>query len=98
MRPRSVDGKFLSAAATSAADDIESDDDSEDPQSADDAEDGSVGTGLAVAAGITALVALGWWLWNKHKTKWADDVAPKQLPAHVGEEEVDSGFNMLGLD
>jgi len=88
-RPRSADGKFLSAAATLA-------EQTEDDGEIDASETSDTTTKVVLATlGIAALGAFGWWLWRNHLAAKVTST-DRQLPAHVGED--DSGFALLGVD
>jgi hypothetical protein len=99
-RPRSSDGKFLSAAAISAAETAdESNVETEEPDELDSTETASGGTALLVTLGVAAIGALGYWLWRRHsaaKEQAALDghAAP---PTHTT-SAVGSGFDLLGID
>jgi len=95
-RPRSSDGKFLSAAAISAA---ESADGAEEPEDTDTADDSS-GTAVLVTIGVAAIGALGYWLWRRHcavKEQALLEGHGASAPPERAPETVASGFDLLGL-
>jgi hypothetical protein len=96
VRPRSADGKFLSAGAPI----VDGETDLIDEE--DDSSTGSGGTAAWVTIGVITLGALGFWLWRKHRATKAHEIADGHstpaLPAHAQNVGEFDGLDMLGAD
>lgn len=89
-RPRTADGRFLSAAAP-----VVVEGEGDEVIDGEEVSSGfSGGTAALIALGAVALGALGVWLWRKYKTKTVESHVGEvlELPAHE-----ESGLDYFGL-